>query len=100
MKLKARFYLWFVLVVLITNFIHEGGHWLMGASLGLDMQFGLNAVRYLSPPSDLHRALANAAGPLLTILQGIIAYVLVRRTASSRSPSCMRQPSCGWRRAW
>ena len=85
MKLNARFYPWFALAFLVTNFIHEGGHWLMGASFGLDMQFGLNAVRYLSPTTEWQRVLGNAAGPLVTIVQGIVAYVLVRRTASSRA---------------
>lgn len=85
MTLNARFYLWFVLVFLITNLLHEGGHWLMGAALGMDMRFGLNAVLYLSPTESWQRALADAAGPLVTIMQGIVAYVLVRRTASVKA---------------
>lgn len=85
MKLNARFYLWLVLAFLITNLIHEGAHWLMGAALGFDMRFGLNAVTYLSPTEDWQRALADAAGPLVTIVQGIIAYVLLMRTASGKA---------------
>jgi hypothetical protein len=85
MKLKAPFYLWLVLVFVVTNLIHEGGHWLMGAALGMDMRFGLNGVRYLSATTDWQRALADASGPLVTIVQGIVAYVLVRRTASLKA---------------
>ena len=85
MKLKAPFYLWLVLVFLITNLLHESGHWLMGAALGMDMRFGLNGVRYLSATTDWQRALADASGPLVTIVQGIIAYVLVRRMGSLKA---------------
>ena len=85
MTLNARFNLWLVLAFLISNVIHEGGHWLMGTALGLDMRFGLNAVSYLSPMSALQKALADAAGPLVTIVQGIIAYVLLKRTASIKA---------------
>jgi len=85
MKLKAPFYLWFVLVFLITNLLHESGHWLMGAALGMDMKFGLNGVRYLSPTEAWQRALADAAGPLVTIVQAIVAYGVVRRNASLKA---------------
>jgi hypothetical protein len=85
MKLKAPFYLWFVLAFLITNLLHEGGHWLMGAALGMEMKFGLNAVAYLSPTEAWQRALADAAGPLVTIVQAVIAYVIVQRSASLKA---------------
>jgi hypothetical protein len=65
--------------------MHESGHWLMGAALGMDMRFGLNGVRYLSATADWQRALADASGPLVTIVQGIVAYVLVRRGASLKA---------------
>lgn len=82
MKLKPSFSPWLVVVFFITNLLHEGAHWLTGAALGFDMQFGLNAVRYLSPTEPWQRMLADAAGPVLTILQGLLAYVLVKRSAS------------------
>lgn len=85
MKLNAPFYLWFVLAFFITNLLHEGGHWLMGAALGMEMQFGLNAVRYLSPTEPWQRALADVSGPLVTIAQAIIAYVVVQKSASLKA---------------
>ena len=85
MKLKAPFYLWFVLAFLITNLLHESGHWLMGAALGMELKFGLNGVRYLSPTEPWQRALADGAGPLVTIVQAIIAYVMVKRSASLKA---------------
>lgn len=85
MKLNAPFFLWLVLVFLITNLLHEAGHWLMGAALGMDMKFSLNGVRNLSPTEPWQRALANGAGPLVTIAQAIVAYVVVRRSASLKA---------------
>jgi hypothetical protein len=79
MKLNVSFYLWLVVVFFITNLVHEAGHWLMGAGLGMEMRFGLNTVRYLSPMLDWQRALADGAGPFVTIVQAVVAYVLVKR---------------------
>lgn len=54
----------------------------MGAALGLDMHFGLNAVPYLSPTTAWQRTLADASGSLVTIVQGIVAWLMVRSSAS------------------
>jgi len=85
MKLKAPFYLWFVFAFLMTNLVHEAGHWLMGAALRMELRFGLNGVKYLSPTTDWQRALADASGPLVTIVQGIVAYLIVRRSGSLKA---------------
>lgn len=82
MKLKPVFFFLLVVVFFITNLLHEGAHWLSGAFMGIDMQFGLNIVRYLTPVEPWQRMVADAAGPVVTIVQGIIAYVLVRRSGS------------------
>ena len=84
MKLSASFFPWLVLVFLITNLLHEGAHWLMGAALGFEMRFGLNAVAYLSPTLPWQRALADGAGPAVTIVQAIVAYVLAMRSGSTK----------------
>lgn len=84
MKLKPTFFPWLILVFFVTNLIHESFHWLMGAALGFDMRFGLNAVSYLSPTEPWQRAMADIAGPLVTIVQGAVAYVLVMRSGSSK----------------
>lgn len=85
MKPGARFYLWLAFVFLITNLLHESGHWLMGTALGIDVRFGLNGVPYLSPTAPWQRALADAAGPLVTVVQAIVAYLMVRRSASLKA---------------
>ncbi len=50
--------------------------------MGFDVRFGLNAVTFLSPIAPRERAIADIAGPMVTIAQGVIAYVLVMRGAS------------------
>lgn len=82
MKLKPSFYLLLAVVFFVTNLLHEGAHWVAGAAMGFDMRFGLNAVRYLSPTEPWQRMVADASGPVFTILQGIVAYVVLRRSAS------------------
>jgi len=84
MTLRASFFPWLILVFFITNLVHEGCHWLMGAALGFEMRFGLNTVSYLSPSEPWQRALADIAGPIVTIAQGVIAYIVVMRGASHK----------------
>jgi hypothetical protein len=85
MKLKATFYPWFIAAFLVSYLIHEGAHWLMGAALGVDVEFRLNAVSYLSATAPWQRALADAAGPFVTIAQALIAFLMVQRGASAKA---------------
>ncbi|WP_288380131.1 hypothetical protein [uncultured Massilia sp.] len=84
MTLRPSFFPWLILVFFITNLVHEGCHWLMGAALGFEMRFGLNTVSYLSPSEPWQRVLADIAGPIVTIAQGLSAYIVVMRGASSK----------------
>ncbi|MCC2957741.1 hypothetical protein LK542_19155 [Massilia sp. IC2-477] len=83
MKFKPSFFFWLVFVFFITNLIHESAHWLMGTALGLDMQFGLNIVRSRSPAEPWQKMLCDVAGPIVTIVQAVIAYLIVQRKAST-----------------
>jgi hypothetical protein len=83
------FYAELVLIGLITYIIHECAHWLAGAAMGAEMKASLNGVRYLTALTPGQRAIADMSGPLATILQGICAYLLVRRTQSLRAFGCL-----------
>jgi len=85
MKLKAPFYAWFVFAFLVSYLIHEAAHWLTAVALGIDAEFHLNAVRYLSPTAPWQRALIDGAGPALTIAQAIVAFILVGRSGSAKA---------------
>ena len=74
------FYLLLPLAVLATTLLHEAGHWLMGTALGHPMRMSLNEAGpvpgYTLPGNDL--LLIAAAGPLVTVMQAVIAWVLIR----------------------
>jgi len=78
--LPAKFYLWLFLATILTFLIHESAHWLMGTALGYTMTFHLNGVAATTAMQPAHKALVDAAGPLVTALQGVVAFMLVFRS--------------------
>ena len=67
--------------VFFTWFIHEFAHWLTSEALGYDAIMRINSV---SPANDLkqsdaHNQLISAAGPIITILQAYVAYLLLMK---------------------
>jgi hypothetical protein len=75
-----RFYLVLILACPLTFLVHEGAHWLMGQGLGYSMTMSLNGA---SPrgggfTADAHAMWVSAAGPLVTLLQGVVAFLLIR----------------------
>lgn len=82
MKLKPSFAGVLFLVFLLTYVMHEFGHWLAGAWFGFEMKATLNAVQVLSPAEPWQRGVMDAAGPLVTILQGLIGTWLVLKRKS------------------
>lgn len=83
-KLDARFWLVLLLITFATFLLHEGGHWFAGELQGADMEFGLNNVRRVGGATlDAHAAMiVIASGPLVTIVQALIALLVVLRTGS------------------
>lgn len=80
--LDARFHLILFCVGIATFLVHESAHWLTGVAMGHDMVATPNHVRSSSPMDALDQALVSAAGPLVTIVQGILGFRLVRRNQS------------------
>ena len=80
--LTSRFYAVLIAAGLVTYLIHEGAHWIVGRWVGLEVDFSLNAVTPTSPATATQHLLMSAAGPLITIVQALIAFVIVRRCAS------------------
>ena len=73
--------LMFVLSFILTTIIHEGAHAIMAKLCGLHPILHHN---YVSTPdresaTTLAQILIPAAGPLMSLLQGIIALILLRR---------------------
>ena len=69
-------------MILGTFVVHEGAHWGAGTILGHQMSYGLNGSAPSAATSAGHHALISVAGPLVTILQALIALHLVRTRRS------------------
>ena len=83
MRTGIGFYLLVFAAGFVTFALHEGGHWLAAQQLGYDAYFGLNRAGARDTISGTHMVLITAAGPAVTVLQGLLALALVwaRRSA-------------------
>ena len=64
-----------------TWLLHEGCHWMTGTALGYDMHLALNAAYPVAGRfrTGWEEQLVSAAGPLVTLLQAVIVFILMRR---------------------
>ena len=81
--LDARFYAMLAAVGLATFVVHESAHWIAGKAMGLDLRFSLNGVTPTGVVSDVQHAVMSAAGPIVTIVQALIAFGVLRGRAST-----------------
>lgn len=77
-----KFYVTIFFVGVISYLLHELGHWGVGKFFGFDMDFRLNGVSVLSPVVPFSRAMFDFGGPAVTLVQGFIAYSIVKRSGS------------------
>jgi hypothetical protein len=72
--------------VFLTFLLHEGAHWATGELLGNEMAMTLNVAypisrAYIAP---WHATVVAAAGPLVTLIQAVVAYAIsVRRKSTA-----------------
>ena len=83
-RLDFRYVLVTALSVLATFLLHEYAHWLVGELLGNDMRMRLNvaypvAGNYLQP---WHATVISAAGPIITILQALLVFILLQKRST------------------
>ncbi len=81
-RLDARFYGMLVAAGPITYLVHEGAHRIVGRAVGLDVAFSLNGVTPIGGATQDQALAMSAAGPAITYVQALIAYLAVRRLAS------------------
>lgn len=77
-RVGPGFYPLLFVVAFVTFGLHEGAHWLAGIALGHDMVVSLNGSHATASTTALDGMLISAAGPVVTLIQGILALVLVR----------------------
>lgn len=69
-----------LIAVVFSFLVHEFAHWTMGEILGYKMVMTLN-VAYPLPRffnKDWHYTLVSAVGPLVTLLQSLVFYLLIK----------------------
>jgi hypothetical protein len=69
----------FALAVLLSWVLHELCHWMTGEYLGYNMAMTLNTSYPLEGKyvNDTHNQLISAAGPLFTLLEAILVFILM-----------------------
>lgn len=72
------FYMMLLAIMVATFAVHEAAHWLTALLLGHTPFYGLNGAGTRDTVCTLDGALISAAGPAVTVLQGLIAFVLIR----------------------
>ena len=63
--------------------MHEGAHYIMGELLGYNMWFSINRVGLAEGQNyneEWHRQLVAMAGPLITIIQAIVFFIILKKT--------------------
>lgn len=75
-------FVWLVLVVFATFAVHEAAHGIAGAVLGYDMAVRLNGANAVDATgiTPFQRDVISAAGPAITLLQGLAAAALASAT--------------------
>jgi len=68
----------------VSFLLHEFLHWLTGQALGYNMIMTLNRVYpdSLSYDQEWHYPFISAVGPLVTLLQGLVFYRLLRKSSN------------------
>lgn len=79
-KISIRYIIIGILAVITTWIIHEFAHWLTAEMLGYKPIMRINGVSYadIQNQTDWHKILISASGPIVTILQGIIVFIILK----------------------
>ena len=67
----------------VTFAVHEGGHWLAAVLLGHEAFYGLNSAGARGAVGVTDQMIISAAGPAVTVVQGLVALWLVQARASA-----------------
>lgn len=80
----SKFILYSLVAVISTILLHEFTHWIVGEFLGNDMRMTLNSGYPIAGKykEDWHYPLISAMGPLITLLQAIVFFFLIKRSAN------------------
>ncbi len=79
-KITLKYILTVSFAVLFTWFIHEFTHWITSEFLGYESIMRLNSVSEANGQkrTEWHKIYISASGPIITILQAIIAFIILK----------------------
>lgn len=81
-KLSLKYVLILIAAILLSCFFHEFAHWATGELLGNKMTMSMNTVSTVAEEYNeaWHREWVTLAGPVFTIIQAIVFYMLLKRS--------------------
>lgn len=82
-KITLKYIVISLIAVFLTFFLHEGAHYFVGELLGYNMWFSINRVGLAESQhynEDWHEQLVSIAGPLITIIQALVFYIILKKT--------------------
>lgn len=79
-KITIKYIIAGILAVIFTWIIHEFAHWLTSELFGYETIMKLNGISTVSSenPTDLQKNIISASGPIVTIIQGLIAFLFLK----------------------
>ena len=79
-KITFKYILTATVAVLFTWIIHEFAHWSTSEMFGYETVMKLNGTYAVDGEQEIpwHSAIISASGPIITILQGLIIFLLLR----------------------
>ena len=79
-KLTFNYILVVTVAVIFTWVIHEFAHWLTSGLLGYETIMRLNGTSPANGENvnDWHKIFISASGPIVTILQGLMAFIILK----------------------
>ncbi len=79
-KVTFKYFLAISAAVFFTWVVHEFAHWLTANLLGYESIMQLNGTFYADgeKPTEWHKILVSASGPIMTILQGLVIFLLLK----------------------
>lgn len=79
-RISLKYILIGIVAVIATWIIHELAHWLTSQSLGYDTVMSLNGTfpKKGQIPTSIHQTLISASGPIVTVLQGFVVFLLLK----------------------
>jgi len=79
-KITIKYILAGIIAVIFTWIIHEFAHWLTSELYGYETIMRLNGTSPVNGenPTDLHKIVISASGPIVTVMQGLIVFLVLK----------------------